>query len=335
MNNNEYEEKRQKEEFLLWWKKFKKNMMIFFGFSLVLFWLLNFNMIRPGYVGIVVDLFGDEKGVEPKELTVGAYWIAPWKKVYTFPIFEQNDTWENDESFNFQTSEGLACSADIGITYHLYSDHIHTLFAKYRRGMAEISHVFIKNYIRDAINTSASKMKIEDLYGQGKEQFLHMVEDHVRKDLKHIGIEISRIYLIGRFHFPDNVIRALNSKIEATQRAQQRENELRESEAEAKKLIAKAEGEAKCLQIQAQSKSEANNILSKSITTELLMKEFIDKWNGQLPMCVGGATPIIDTRIPNQKTINKIKERLDGTNTKLPKDSESIRESEPQGNGSD
>lgn len=295
MNFEEYEQKKQSEA-EMWWNGFKKKILIVFGLLIVLFFLLNFNMIRPGYVGIVVDLFGDEKGVEPKELTVGAYWIAPWKSLYTFPIFEQNDTWENDESFSFQTSEGLACSADIGITYHLNADQIHNLFAKYRRGMADISHVFMKNYIRDAINTSASKMKIEDLYGQGKEQFLHMVEDHVRKDLKHIGIEISRIYLIGRFHFPENVIKALNSKIEATQRAQQRENELRESEAEAKKLIAKAEGEAKCLQIQAQSKSEANKILSNSITPELLMKEFIDKWDGKLPMCVGGATPIIDTR---------------------------------------
>lgn len=76
MNFEEYEQKKQSEA-EMWWKGFKKKILIVFVFLVFLFFLLNFNMIRPGYVGIVVDLFGDEKGIESKELTVGAYWIAP------------------------------------------------------------------------------------------------------------------------------------------------------------------------------------------------------------------------------------------------------------------
>src|SRR5262249_52979941 len=150
----------------------------------------------------------------------------------------------------------------IGITYHLRPDTIPLVFQKYRRGMHEITHIFIHNFIRDAVNKAASKMKIEDLYGVGKEAFFDKVQEHVREDLKEIGIEISRIYLIGRFHFPHNVIAALNSKIEANQRAQQRENELREAEAEAKKQIAKAQGQAQCAILQAESEAKANTLLS-------------------------------------------------------------------------
>lgn len=68
-------------------------------FALILGWLFFFKMISPGYVGAVVDLFGDSKGVKTKELHVGIHWIAPWKKVYQFPIFEQNHTWEGKEAF--------------------------------------------------------------------------------------------------------------------------------------------------------------------------------------------------------------------------------------------
>jgi len=274
-------------------KKIILPLACLFGIPLFIAWLLCFKMISPGYVGVVVDLLGDNKGVESKELHVGMHWIAPWRSVYQFPIFEQNDTWEGErEGFNFQTSEGMAVSADIGITYHLRPESIPIIFQRYRRGMDEITHVFIRNYIRDAINKSASHTRIEDLYS-GKEGFFEDVEKHVREDLAPIGIEISRIYLIGRFHFPHNVISALNAKIEANQRAQQRENELREAEAEAKKQIAKAEGQARCAIVQAESESKANALLSASVTQELIQWQAVQKWDGKLPSVTSGATPFI------------------------------------------
>lgn len=256
-------------------------------------WCMCFKMISPGYVGVVIDMLGEQKGVEQKEIHVGMHWISPWKSVYQFPIFEQNDTWEGErEGFNFQTCEGMAVSADIGITYHLRPESIPQIFQRYRKGMDEITNIFIRNYIRDAINKAASKTKIEDLYN-GKESFFNDVESNVKKDLSPIGIELSRIYLIGRFHFPTNVISALNAKIEANQRAQQRENELREAEAEAKKRIAQAEGEARCATLKAEAEAKANLILAKSVTPELIQWQSVQKWDGKLPQVTNGATPFI------------------------------------------
>jgi regulator of protease activity HflC (stomatin/prohibitin superfamily) len=276
-----------------------RNKAVYIAFSVFSFifilWIFFFKMISPGYVGVVIDLLGDNKGIETKELHVGMHWIAPWKNVYQFPIFEQNNIWEDEEGFNFQTSEGMAVSADVGITYHLRPECIPHIFQKYRRGMYEITHIFIRNYIRDAINKSASKTKIEDLYS-GKESFFQDVESHVRQDLSPLGIELSRIYLIGRFHFPQNVITALNSKIEANQRAQQRENELREAEAEAKKQIAKAEGQAKCAILQAESEAKANNLLSQSVTSDLIKWQAIQKWDGKLPHVTSNTIPFIEVK---------------------------------------
>lgn len=280
------------EEFLV-----KINILIFSVVFIVFFvWLFCFNMISPGYVGVIVDLLGSEKGVALKELHVGAHFTAPWKTIYKFPVFEQNHTWEGPEDgFNFQTSEGMAVSADIGITYHLRPESVPIIFQKYRRGMDEITHLFIRNHIRDAINKAASKTEIEDLYS-GKEGFFNEVEAHIRKDLSPLGIEITKIYLIGRFHFPDTVINALNAKIEANQRAEQRENELREAEAEAKKQIAKAEGAAKCLKVQSESEALANKLISESLTTELIQWQSVQKWDGKLPNVTSGAVPFIEVK---------------------------------------
>ena len=255
-----------------------------------------FKMIDPGYVGVVVDYFGTSQGVEPHELHVGVHLIPPWKTVYEFPIFQQNDTWEDKEDFQFQTSEGLSIRADIGISFHLTPSAVPSIFQKYRRGMHEISHVFIRNFIRDAVNMCASKLKIEDLYGPAKEQFFLTVEKHVRNDLTGIGINVDRIYLIGRFFFPDNVMAALNSKIEAIQRAQQRENELREAEAQAKKDIAQSQGKAQCIMLSARAQAEANRELAQSISPNLLEWEKTKKWDGVLPRYTGGACPMLSIK---------------------------------------
>lgn len=275
-----YPHKRPKKQLNIGWSVF--------GVALILNMIIaTITIIQPGQVGVVVDLFGSERGVEEKELTVGAHFIMPWKSLYLFPIYEQNVQWQNEEAFTFQTSEGLRVDADIGMTFNLLPTRIHELFCKYRRGMDEITSLFIHNNVRDAINKVSSKMVIEELYGPKKEQFFDEVLAIVRKDLEPLGFNISRLYIIGRFKLPENVMTALNLKIEATQRAQQRENELREAEAEAKKKIAAAEGDAKSIFIAAKAQSDANNLMTKSLSEELIQYEAIKKWNGVVPQVMG------------------------------------------------
>lgn len=268
-------------------KFMRKFYMIGGGIFLVLIWAFFFKMVAPGYVGVVVNLFGESKGAQPQELGVGMHWIAPWKKVYTFPVFEQNHTWDAKRSFTFQTGEGLNVNADIGISYHLEADKIHTLFCKYRRGIDEITDLFIRNYARDAINKVASKMSVEELYGTEKEGFVDAVQGLLRRDLGDLGIVVDRLYLIGTLHFPSQVVAALNSKIEATQRAQQRENELREAKAQAEKEIAKASGLAQSALIKARAEAESNAMLTNSISPHLIAWQAVQNWDGRLPAVVG------------------------------------------------
>lgn len=261
---------------------------------LVVIFFKCFTFISPGYVGVIVNLMGDEKGVKEKPIHVGLHWIAPWKRLYTFPIFEQNHTWENKELFFFQTREGLNVEAEIGITFHINPESVPRIFQRYRRGMHEITHVFIRNYIRDAISNEASKLTIEEIYSSKKVAFLNNVQERVATELKDMGIVITRVYLIDQLIFPKSVVVALNEKIAAIQRAEQRENELREAEAEAKKKVATAQGEASCTILRAEAEASANQIVAKSITENLIRWNSITKWDGKLPQVTGSAIPMID-----------------------------------------
>lgn len=251
--------------------------------------------VPAGYKGVKVYLLGGAKGVEAEEKGVGRCWIGWNEELYLFPVFTQNYVWTkdkdegspNDESITFQTMEGLTVNGDFGISYSVKPDKVSEIFQKYRKGIEEITDVFLRNMVRDALNAEASTKPVEYVYGQGKAELMTAVEERVRTQVSNY-LNIDRIYLIGSLRLPQAVIQALNDKISAKQRAEQRENELREAEAEAKKVAAAAKGQADAILLQANAQAKANEVLSKSITPTLVQYETVKRWDGVMPRFVGG-----------------------------------------------
>ena len=128
--------------------------------SMLLFSATGCSKVPAGNVGVKVYLLGKSKGVDMEILPVGKYWIGVNEELYLFPTFQQNYVWTkspkegspDDESLTFQTVEGLSVNADVGISYHLDPDKIPTIFQKYRRGIDEITNIFMRNVVRDGFN---------------------------------------------------------------------------------------------------------------------------------------------------------------------------------------
>lgn len=255
--------------------------------------------VPSGHVGVKVHKYGGSKGVDVEELSPGRYFINPWSEdFFVFPTFTQTDTWAKtskvDESITFQTKEGLTVNADVGITYNIIPNKVPQIFQRYRKGIEEISDLYLRNIVRDALVNSASVRPIDSVYGQGKSEIIDEVEKKVREQVGPLGINIESVYLLGEMRLPATVVTALNSKIEATQKAQQRENEVAQAKAEAQKFIEAARGEADSILLRAQAQAKANEILSKSITKELTQYKSIEKWDGVLPRMTGSqAVPFV------------------------------------------
>lgn len=259
--------------------------------------------VPSGYRGVKVYLLGGSKGVDVEELGVGRYWIGINEDLYLFPVFTQNQIWTkeategspNDDSISFQDKDGLVISTDIGLSYHIAENKVASVFQKYRKGVDEITAIYLRNMVRDAFVIEAGKMGVQDIYGSKKGELLENVEARVKKQVEDIGIIIERIYLVGDMRLPGTVMAALNAKITATQNAQARENELREAEAAAKKVIAAADGDAKARMLKAKAEAEANRIVAASITPELVRYETVKRWDGVLPKFAGGGVvPMLD-----------------------------------------
>ena len=241
--------------------------------------------VPAGYRGVIVHMYGSDKGVSDESVGVGRYYLGFSKEMYLFPTFLQNYTWTGNDQIIMQTSDGLSISSDVGITYNIDPDNVVKVFQQYRTGITEITNTFLHNMVRDAMNKVASTMSIEDLYGSKKSDFIEQVNFIVKDEAAHQGIEVDKIYLVGTLNLPQTVIESINSKIQASQNAMKVENEIQTARAEAQKTI-----------IDAQAKAEANRILVQSITPEFVHYQAVQKWDGKLPAVTGGATPMVDLR---------------------------------------
>lgn len=260
--------------------------------------------VPSGNVGIKVNMLGGNKGVDITELTPGRYWIGVNEELHLFPTFTQTYTWTKDcvkgdcenEELGFQTVEGLAVKADVGISYAIDPAKASYIFQKYRKGLDEITDLYLRNMVRDSLVTNASSMPVETVYGAGKTILLKKVQDDVAAQVKDIGLNIEKIYWIGELRLPEAVTQSINAKIGATQKAQQRENEVAQARAEALKVIEEAKGEAESKLVKAKAEAQAIELRGQALKNnpDLIQLNAIEKWNGVLPQVSSGAVPFIN-----------------------------------------
>lgn len=253
--------------------------------------LLSCSDVNPGYVGLKIYKRGNNRG-EIQTLGVGRYALSYRYDIKIFPTFNQNYVWTkdqnegspNDESLTFPI-EGLNINIDVGIEFAVDPENVATIYSEYRKDLEGITDGAMRNYVRDAFLSEAQKYtNMEEFIT--KSQISSMVKEvEVRTNayFKIRGIIVNKLYLVNSPRYPETVTKSIEEKIKATQVAIQRENELREAEAEAKKKVAEAEGEAQSKLARAKAEAEANKLLERSVTPIILQKMWIEKWDGKLP----------------------------------------------------
>lgn len=283
-------------------------------FVLFIFGVRSCTTVPNGYVGVVVHMLGGSKGVDVEERGMGRYFLGINDEMYLFPTFTQTDNWEGEkESITFQTREGLNVNADIGISYHIDPTKVSVVFQKYRKGIEEISQIYLRNMVRDALVKASSTQDVETVYGQGKTELLTKVEENVKKEVEPIGIIIEHIYWVGTLHLPKTVVENIDRKINATQMAMTRENEIQQTKAEAQKAIEEANGvaqsklavaraEAESTRINGEAEASAIEAKSKALNAspQLVQYEIARNWNGVLPTTTMGSGSIPMITLPQK-----------------------------------
>lgn len=241
-----------------------------------LLWLLIilfgcFTNIGANTVGIVYDPFNG--GIQSKTLKEGYKGKNPLTKVYKISTKVVELNFKN---LNVQSQDSQWLNTQLQVQARIDKAKAYDYFKKYGdKSLNDISTI-ISNTIKKDLESVTIRYNITDILGSKRDEIVNETLTLVQEELIKDGILVERIVLIDT-DAGESIETAISNEAVAKKEV---------DTAEYKKQKAELEGEAKV--IEAQKEKEANELISKTLTNEILMEQFIEKWNGQLPTTFAG-----------------------------------------------
>ena len=252
------------------------------GFFLLIFLFMSCERIDAGHVGVKVNQYGDNKGVDDVVAVTGMVFYNPFTtKVYEFPTYIQHKEYKDENSFVVNSKDGSEFSVSPIMNYSVQRDKVPSIFSKYRRPLEDIEEGFLKTAVYDAFRLATNKYTADELISNRA-----VFEVEVRRLLD--AQLLKEGFIINQFTsnlvYPETFKKSIEAKNNAVQAALRAENEVKTAEAQAKIKVATAEGNAQALLTSAKAEAEANRMKQQTLTPLLIQLEYVQKWDGKLPV---------------------------------------------------
>ncbi len=264
-------------------KQIMRNILIGVGlFFTLTFLFFSCERIDAGHVGVKVNQYGDDKGVDAVVAVTGMVFYNPiTTTVYEFPTFIQHKEYKGENSFVVNSKDGSEFSVSPIMNYSVQREKVPSIFSKYRRPLEDIEEGFLKTAVYDAFRLATNKYTADELISNRA-----VFEIEVRRLLD--GQLLKEGFVINQFTsnliYPETFKKSIEAKNNAVQAALRAENEVKTAEAQAKIKVATAEGNAQAMLTSAKAEAESNRLKQATLTPLLLQLEYINKWDGKLPV---------------------------------------------------
>ena len=246
-------------------------------------------VVPPGQAGIVV-LFGK---VKDEALASGLHFVNPFASVTEMEIRTRNYTMSNvadegqvkgDDSIQVITSDGLTVKLDCTILYSLQLDKVAKIFQEIG---PDVEGKILRGEIRTSLRDAAANLMATELYTTKRQTFVDQVTKSLTASFGSRGVNMEQV-LLRNVLLPEQITKAINDKIAADQEAKKMEFVLLKEKQEAERKRIEAEGQAR-----------AQQIVSASLTPQIIEYQRIQALRaigekGNLIITpMGGATPMI------------------------------------------
>lgn len=238
-----------------------KQLFSLLGLILIVFGC--FSTIKTGEIGIKTK-FGKIISTTSNE---GIVWKSPLEKIQKINIKVQK--YENETSYETSTKDmQVVNNIKVTINYRVDGENAINL---YKQVGINYREVILEPSIEETIKAVISQYTAEEVVTKRSEVALNM-NDTLNTKLNNYGIASVSV-AINNFDFSEAYNQAIENKAVAEQEVETSKNQLEKAKVEAETKKVKAQGE-----------SDANAILEKSLTKEILIQQYIEKWDGSLPL---------------------------------------------------
>ncbi|HEY5062250.1 MAG TPA: prohibitin family protein, partial [Gemmatimonadaceae bacterium] len=284
-------------------RKIRRVLGLIVGIVVALFLLpTTVTYVNPGYVGIVIHRAGG--GVDKTPLGPGLHLKNPLTTgIEEYPVYMQTlvlaknpvEGSPANEEINVNSQEGQPISLDVSMSFELDPDRTPALYSTFRRDIASIQHGYVKQSIRQALQEVIGHEEIAAVIGPKKAEAVNQTQMLLSQRLAQYGIIVKQ-FTINELRAPPAVIEAINQKNVMQQQSLTAQNELQKNTFNAQGDSIKAAGQAKAILSLAESQAKANELLSRSITPNLVQYEMAKRWDGKMPQVSGAAIPLLQLK---------------------------------------
>lgn len=245
--------------------------------------------IDAGHVGVKVNLYGSQKGIDGITEVTGMVWYNPFtERIYEFPTYVQHKEYINEESFTVNSEDGSEFKVSPIVNYQVDPSKVPFIFGKYRKNLEHIERGFLKTAVYDAFRIATNSYTADSLISKRK-SFEIKVRALLEETLNKEGFIIQQF--TSNLVYPETFLKAIDAKNNAVQQALKAENDVRTAEAQAKIKVANAQGDADAMITRAKAEAESNRLKQQTLTPLLLQQQWIERWDGKLP--VYGQSPML------------------------------------------
>ncbi len=239
-------------------------------FALILFFSC-FTIVSPGHTGVVVTL----GKVSEKVLEEGIHFKIPFVQ-----SVEQidNRVLKTEVESNAASKDLQTISSKVSINYRVNKSASAEI---YKNVGADFTNVIVNPAMQECVKSIAAKYTAEQLITNRAIVSTEM-EEAISQKINPYGLSIE-IFNIVNFDFSDEFNKAIEAKQTAQQGALKAEQDLARIKVEAEQTVEKAKAEA-----------EAYKLKNEELTEKVIMMQFIDKWNGELPKVASDAGALFD-----------------------------------------
>lgn len=225
-------------------------------FVLVLLWSSITVTINPGEKGVLFRRFGG--GLDKEQVfDQGFHFIAPWNTIFVYNVKIQEDK----SIMQVLSKNGLTIKAEISYRYNPVPSRIGYLHDEVGKNYLE---TIIIPEIRSATREVIGEYLPEELYSTKREAIQVEIFNRTRAAMERKNLFLDAV-LIREVELPPKLQQAIERKLEQEQAALEYEFKLE-----------RASKEAERLRIEAQGKSDANEILNRSLTENILREKGIE-----------------------------------------------------------
>ena len=226
--------------------------------------------------------------LENPPLDEGIHFVIPFQDEV---VQMEVRTLKYDTSTRSASKDLQTVQTTVTVNYHPDTERVHFLYKEI--GLSYENRV-IQPAIDETVKQVSANYNAEELITK-RPLVKSDIENAIRERLNQFYID-TEVISITDFEFSPLFAKAIESKVEAEQKAQKAENDLIRIEVEARQLEAQAVGLAAANIAEAQGEAEAISVINSALSTNPYYLEWLktQAWDGKLPLVVGeGGTPFI------------------------------------------